>query len=372
MNDIWKGIYGQNQAKEILTNLLKSIKIPHAFLFQGPSGLGKEFTALRFAQALNSFFSSGNIFQINNSIASLTEPYIKYIIPLPRGKNETDESGPIEKLSLEDIQILKDELDKKIANPYYKIFLPKANTIKINSIRDIKKFLFLDYSDIKFRVILISDAHLMNEASQNALLKNLEEPPEGVVFILSTPFPSLLRETIRSRCWVVNFQPLSNEDIKKILTLYFNEDEEVAEEIAPFAGGSVNTALSFLQHDFELLREKTILILRYSLGKKYHSALNEISTFLSDNDPESIRLLIQMIIIWINDLQKFRFNSGEYFFKRYQETLEKFNKRFPDVNLNDIVFKLDNLSSIIQNNINLNLIAINLIFELSSLTALKK
>ncbi|MGE5798094.1 MAG: DNA polymerase III subunit delta' C-terminal domain-containing protein, partial [Ignavibacteria bacterium] len=270
-----------------------------------------------------------------------------------------------------DIQLLREELETKIDNPYYKIKLPRAATIKINSIRDIKKFLSFSFAEIKYRIILISDAHLMNEAAQNALLKNLEEPPEGVVFILTTPFPSLLRETIKSRCWILNFQPLSNDDIKNILIKYFDAEENLAEEAAPFAGGSVQTAVSLLEHDFENLRDKTILILRYSLGRKYHSALNEFSSFLSSGDPETIKLLIRMIIIWLNDLQKFRMGAQNYFFEGYLETLEKFNSKFPDIKLDDIVSRLDNLSSLIQNNVNINLIVLNIIYELGSLTSRK-
>ncbi|HVO72440.1 MAG TPA: DNA polymerase III subunit delta' C-terminal domain-containing protein [Ignavibacteriaceae bacterium] len=369
MNDYWNGIYGQSLVKTTLSNLLASNKIPHAFLFQGIPGIGKEFFALRFAEALNKK-SGGHVNpKILNSIASLSEPYIKYIIPLPRGKNETDENNPTEKLSNDEIQLLREELEIKIANPYYKINLPRAGTIKINSIRDIKKFLSLSFTDLAYRIILISDAHLMNEAAQNALLKNLEEPPEGVIIILTTPFPSLLRDTIKSRCWILNFQPLANDDIKNILVKYFNAEEKLAEEAAPFAGGSVQTAVSLLEHDFENLRDRTILILRYSLGRKYHSALNEFSSFLSSGDPESIKLLIQMIIVWLNDLQKYRTGAGNYFFERYLETLEKFHSKFPGLKLDNIVSKLDRLSSLIQNNVNINLIVLNLIYELGSLTA---
>ncbi len=368
MDDIWNGIYGQALVKTTLSNLLGSTKIPHAFLFQGIPGIGKEFIAVRFAQALNKKFNENINLKILNSIASLSEPYLKYIIPLPRGKNEGDENSPTEKLSNDDIQLLREELEKKINNPYYKIKLPHASIIKINSIRDIKKFLSLAYTDVRYRVILISDAHLMNEAAQNALLKNLEEPPEGVVFILSTPYPALLRETIKSRCWILNYQPLGNDDIKKILVNYFKADEDLAKEAAPFAGGSVQTAVSLLEHDFENLRDKTILILRYSLGRKYHSALNEFSSFLSTGDPETIKLLIQMIMVWLNDLQKFKCGEKNYFFERYLDTLEKFNSKFPEIKLDNIVSKLDSLSSLIQNNININLIVLNLVCELGSLT----
>jgi DNA polymerase-3 subunit delta' len=365
----WKGVFGQETTKSILEELIISSKIPHSFLFAGPEGCGKYNLSISFARALNQkSLNLPDMGRLNHLIGNLTEPYVKFILPLPRGKNETDRNGPLEKLSADDLDLLQNELEQKINNPYYKIKIPKANTIKINSIREIIKFISLNYSDVAYRIILISDAHLMNEESQNALLKNLEEPPSGVIFILMTPYPELLRETIISRCWRVNFQPLEVSVIKDILIKYFNVDTKTASAVAPFANGSVTNALDLLNHDFNLLQEKTILILRYSLGGKFNSALKELNTFLSEKDNDALRLLIQMLITWLNDVQKQRLNLDEYFFNDYKDTLEKFNARFAGIRLDEIIFKLDKFASIIRSNINPNIICLNIVLELASLT----
>jgi DNA polymerase III subunit delta' len=366
MNNKWKGIYGQQSILDILDRLILSSNIPHAFLFTGIDGVGKEFTAIKFAIAVNTI-DTNNSENLDQIISNYSEPYIKYIYPLPRGKNETDESNPFEKLSSDDLDRIKEELQKKKENPYYKLSIPKASKIKVNSIRDIKKFLSLNYSDIKYRIVLISDAHLMNEEAQNALLKNLEEPPEGVIFILITPYPGLLRETIRSRCWSLNFSPLNNFDLKEVLVSFYKTDADLAESVAPFSNGSVTNALNLLETDFYFLLEKVISILRFSFAKKYHSALDEISYFLKEDSANRMRILIQMIIIWLNDIQRHRVGNINYFFDKYSETLEKFNIRFPLINLNDTVVRIDYFGSIIQNNVNLNLIAVNIIYELSAL-----
>jgi DNA polymerase-3 subunit delta' len=368
MAEYWNGTYGQDLVKNLLGKLIESGKVPHALLFTGIEGTGKDFFAIRFAQALIKVSDAPEKDTIINQIGNLCEPYFKYIIPLPRGKNETDESGPVDKLSNEEIQVLRDELNRKINNPYYNIKIPKANNIKISSIRDIKRFVSFNYDDIPYRVIVISDAHLMNEEAQNALLKSLEEPPEGVIFILTTPYPGILRETIRSRCWGVNFQPLSDDDVQNILVKNFNFDNELAETIAPFAMGSAVNALNLNEHEFAKLLDKTIFLLRYSFGRRYHSALNEILPYVTEGGADSVKLLIQMIIIWLNDLQKLRYKENNIFFKSHLETLEKFNVRFPDLQLNETVVKLDKFSSLIAGNINLNLIALNIVIELASLT----
>lgn len=365
----WNGIYGQESVKTLLNSLISSEKIPHAFLFKGNDGIGKEYTAIRFAQAINlQNLPQDKREHILKLIGNLNEPYIKYIFPLPRGRNETESSGPLEKLSQEENDLIKEELEAKIKNPYHHIKIPKANQIKISSIRDIRKFLSMDYSDLKFRFVVISSAHLMNEEAQNALLKNLEEPPEGIIFILSTPFPEQLRETIRSRCWLINFQPLAINDVETILTNHFNLDKESARSAALFSNGSVTEAVNLLQHDLKLLKEKTILILRYSFGRRFHSALEEFNSVLSEQGSESFKILILMIISWLNDLQKFRAGLSDYFFDDYQETFRKFDLKFSDVELNDIVFKLDKSASLLKNNINLSTLTLNTITELSRLT----
>jgi DNA polymerase-3 subunit delta' len=365
----WQGIYGQQTVKNLLDSLIDTDRIPHAFLFKGSEGVGKEFTAIRFAQALNTRrLHPESVQHVNRLIRNLNEPYIKYIFPLPRGKNEDESSGPLEKLSREDNELIIEELDEKIRNPYHRIRIPKANQIKISSIRDIRKFLSMDYREVKFRIILISGAHLMNEEAQNALLKNLEEPPEGVIFILSTPFPALLRETIRSRCWTINFQALKSGEIEEILVSHFKIDANQAKSVAPFSNGSITEALNLLQHDMASLKAKTILILRYSFGKRYHSALEEFKSVTDEQGSEAYKIIILMIISWLNDLQKYRIGLENYFFDDHTETLQKFDLKFSNVRINEIVFRLDKFASLFKNNINPSTLTLNIIMELSSLT----
>jgi DNA polymerase III subunit delta' len=370
MTNRWNGICGQQSGRNILDKLISSKHIPHALLFTGIDGVGKENIAIKFTSAVNKIDNLDNL-HLDQIISNYSEPYVKYIYPLPRGKNENDESNPFEKLSSEDLDRIKEELQKKKENPYYKLSIPKANKIKVNSIRDIKKFLSLNYSDIKYRTVLISDAHFMNEEAQNALLKNLEEPPEGVIFILITAYPGLLRETIKSRCWNIFFSPLNNFELKDILVSFYNTEPDLAESVAPFSNGSVTNALNLLETDFYFLLEKVISILRFSFAKKFHSAMDAISYFLKEDSANRMRILIQMIIIWLNDIQRQRIGNNNFFFDRYTETLEKFNTRFPLINLNDTTVRIDYFGSIIQNNISLNLIAINIIFELAALADIK-
>jgi DNA polymerase-3 subunit delta' len=366
MNPIFDKIPGQERVKQSLTNFLQSKIIPHAFLFTGNVGVGKDNAAIQFAKTLTAKNNSDETEKTIRTIEQLQEPNLKIIFPLPRGKNETDSSSPTEKLNQDEIDLIREQIETKSENPFHKISIPKANLIKINSIRDIKKFLSMNYDETGYRFILISDAHLMNEEAQNALLKNLEEPPENVIFFLTTSMISKLRSTIISRCWRINFDPLTENEIVYVLTDYFKVDKITAEEVAPFAMGSVQSALNLIEVDFHNLKEKTISILRYSFGRKFNSAFEELNSVLSDQASAGYQIIVGMILTWLNDIQKNRLNINRYFFKDHLETLEKFNSKFPEVQLNEISSRLEFLSNLPRNNINPSLLSANLIFELAS------
>jgi hypothetical protein len=74
----------------------------------------------------------------------------------------------------------------------------------------------------------------------------------------------------------------------------------------------------------------------------------------------------------MNDIQKFRLDIKKYFYKDHIETLEKFDNKFPDVDLSDITSRLDRLSNLPRNNISLSLLSASLIFELASVVFTKQ
>jgi DNA polymerase-3 subunit delta' len=366
MNSIFDNIHGHDKPLILLTNFLKSEKIPHALLFTGQEGIGKYFTALQFIKLANQSEILNNA-SLDKKISNLSEPYVKFILPLPRGKGETNKNSPTEKLSDELLEQVNSELRKKIKNPYHKISIEKANNIKINSIREIKKTLTLNYSNIKYRFVVISDAHLMNDEAQNALLKSLEEPPAGVIFILLTPFKNRLLPTINSRCWEIKFNPLSHKDVEYILIDFLSIDKNEAAKVSLFSNGSVNTALELLENDYKTLIDKIIMVLRYSLGKRYHSAfkeLNDISLMYSKNH---IKFVLEFLNRWFKDAQRYRLNLDNYEFNNYLDVLERFNNKFIDINPNDIVGKLNKLAEAVDKNVNLNILSMNIIFELASI-----
>lgn len=367
MNNFGEEIYGQTKAIENLRRIYESRKIPHALLFYGNEGVGKHFTAVEFLKLLNIDASRNKNAESLIKISKLYEPYVKYVFPLPRGKGETNEHTATEKLPPEIIEQISSEILKKSKNPYYNFTIEKANNIKISSIRDIRKFVSYNFDDVNYRAILISDAHKMNTEAQNALLKNLEEPPPGIIFILMTPYKDQLLPTIVSRCWQINFSPLIPETIENILLKYFEMNKFEAKKVSNFSNGSVTEAVRLLEKDFDELLNKTITILRYSFGKRYNTAITALNEISSGKSPESFNQILFLISNWFNDVNKNRYGKDENYPAEYIETLSKFNEKFSDLDLTDIIRKLNFLESSTDKNVNLNLISLNIILELASI-----
>ncbi len=371
MNDLWDSIFEQKKVKNILSRMIEERRVPHAFLFSGPEGVGKFFTALQFAKLINNLSDANNTSFTNNKIASLQEPYIKLVLPLPRGKGESADDSATEKLSQDIIDAITDEIRNKIINPYYKISLKNANTIKINSIREIRKFITTTTDYINYRIILILDAHLMNETAQNAILKSLEEPPEGIIFIFLTSDIERLLPTIQSRCWQINFEPLSVHSVSEILIKHFSVEKELAKKVAVLSEGSPLVGMELINNQFEIILEKTISVLRYSLAKKYHSAYKVLADFINNSNNQSIATLSRMIKTWLNDVLKNRHSMFDYYFVDYIETFSKFNSKFYGADINRIFYSLDNLEKLQIKNANLNVVNLNLIFEIAALSIRK-
>ncbi len=362
-----QGLLGQGKALDTLYHFYRSDRIPHALLFSGPEGVGKHLAAKNFLKLLNSNLSSEKITKIYSQIDSFEEPAVKFVLPLPRGKGETNTDSPVGKLTKTQIEEIASQIHKKAQDPYFRISIPNANTIKINSIRDINKFISLYGNSEEYKAIIISNAHLMNVESQNALLKNLEEPPPKIIFILITDQPNRLLETIRSRSWVVNFLPLGEELVERILEKNYNLEPFEARNLAVLSGGSVTKALQLRELNLEENIDSVITILRYSLGRRYATALKEFNKSVS-NDSEPFLLLLSLILYWFADTVSHKNFGRIKYFAKHSETIQKFNQRFSGTNISEIIDTINNYILLRDKNISLNVLIMNVIFELAKIS----
>ena len=366
MLELFDGIYGQEPVKEILYRFLIHKSKPQALLFTGAWGVGKEFMAIRFANLINSMKTPDSLPAIAKD--SIQGDRFMFICPLPVGKNETSADDPYEKLSNSEIELIQEQFRIKEENPYHKIKIPKANDIKISSIRALNKFTSLTVGPDLYRFVIVSQAHLMNEPAQNSLLKNLEEPPEGTIFILTTSEPEMLRETIRSRCWHVEFRPLSEKNVSDILSKYYSIEEEEARLLGKLSEGSLKKALFIRDKNISETRSEIIKFLRYSLAGKIRVAQSVLKDYTADGDNDLFRLFFTLVIHWFSDYKRFLagFTDG-FFFESNIDVFEKFSVNFPGIEPIKAISSIERILYYVENNnVNPGIAGYNIIFLLAS------
>jgi len=184
------------EVNTFLKNIIKNKSLANGYIFYGSEGLGKKQTALQFIKEI--FKQSSPNENVEERITNNNHP--DFLVIEPDSLLSTKSSG-------------SSELEKKIKSG--------SEIIKIAQIRNIKTFLSQKSINSEKKIVLIIDAHLLNEAASNCLLKTLEEPSNGI-FILLTSKLNLLLDTIISRCQIVRFRSFSSKQIKSILKEYLD------------------------------------------------------------------------------------------------------------------------------------------------------
>ena len=202
-------VIGQNHIVRTLTNIIKSGKIGHAYLFTGTRGTGKTSCAKIFARAVNCLSPK------NGSPCGECEVC----------KKLAESSG---------VDII--EIDA-------------ASNNGVDEIRTLKENVMYRPSIGKYKVYIIDEVHMLSASAFNALLKTLEEPPEHIVFILATTEVQKLPQTILSRCIRFDFRLIETEELIKLLKRIYGElgvgyDERALVKIAVCGEGSVRDTLS--------------------------------------------------------------------------------------------------------------------------------
>ena len=217
-----RDVIGQEKAVYILLRTIQRGRIPSSYLFAGESGIGKKFTALNLAKALNCQSRE----QRAESTPSLTLP--------PRGGGQRwggdccDECSSCKKI------------DSGI-HPDFLLISPEGGQIRIEEIRAIDDMLSFKPFEGRLKVVIVDDADTMNPYAANAFLKTLEEPPTDSLIILISSNPDRLPDTIRSRCSRVNFTPLFYEACRKVIETVVSHQSALPPSPPPRGGRSEST-----------------------------------------------------------------------------------------------------------------------------------
>lgn len=197
-------LIGNVRICNMLNSMVKNHRIPHAILIEGEDGLGKKTLS-------------------------------RYIAKACLCDNESSPCEQCKTCHLIDVG----------SHPDFQVIEPDGAQIKVYQIRNLRVEAFLTPMAAKGRVFVITAAHTMNEASQNAFLKVLEEPPKGVTFILLAKSARMLLETIRSRCVAFSLSPVSfNEEAINKVAAIANVSFAEAQTLLISTDGNIGRAIN--------------------------------------------------------------------------------------------------------------------------------
>ena len=250
---LFSEVLGLPHIKNHLTTTADRGRIPHAQLFIGNHGRG----LLSMAIAYSQYILCGNSYSENNSgnqacnlkFNKLSHPDLHFAFPV--ATTDTIKSHPVSNNFLDSWREFLNE------NPYGSLFdwyqklgvENKQGQMGVDEAQEIVKSLALKSYEGGYKVMIIWMAEKMNIACSNKLLKLIEEPPNKTLFLLIAEDEEQIIQTIKSRCQILRFPPLSESVIAEKLALTNNLDELNAKKIAIRANGNYAQALNILQND---------------------------------------------------------------------------------------------------------------------------
>lgn len=368
---IYNDLVVNNKIFNQLRSNFKNNKIQNAYIFHGQEGIGKEAHAIEFFALINCQYPLNNFSACRKcnsctKLLSLQHELLNIILPLPRNKTINKNDSALKTLNEKQIQNLTNEFKIKGSNPYYKIKLDKANTILINSIKEIKNNIQLSIPNNKFRLHLILDAEKLcfpKAESANALLKILEEPAENNFFILIVSDISKILDTIKSRSTSIFFSPIEYEEHYKYL-IDKKVDIKNAEIISKLSFGNISHSVK-IANDFDnkMLKLHQIIIALFN-----DDLIKWKKEFLSIKEKNEIIEYCNLLLLLLRDMFNYKLTNDVnlIIFNNFKELITKMTKH-------DFI-NIDECSKIINNtinNINLNgyiqLMITGLFFELNYL-----
>lgn len=283
-------VYGQDVIVKTLRNSIINNSYSHAYIFFGPRGTGKTSISKIFARSVNCL-------------------------------------NPINGNSCGECKNCKNSYEKECVDI---IEIDAASNNGVDEIRELKNKISLVPTELKYKVYIIDEVHMLSIGAFNALLKTIEEPPEHVIFILATTDPQKIPETIISRCQTFSFKRISGDKIVTNLKNICEEEKidienNVLEEIAFASDGGMRDALSILDqlHSYcdtkitlkeyadvngSLTNEELNAFINNIMHAQYAEVLNSIKKY-NDSGKNIIIIMEKMIRYLRNQIVEFYLDS---------------------------------------------------------------
>lgn len=296
----FKDIVRQDNAVKVLTNQITTGEVRQGYLFTGGAGTGKTTTARIFANEINN--SKGDYIEIDG-----------------------------------------------------------ASNNGVENVRNIIEDCKLKSLTAKYKIYIIDEVHMLSTGAFNALLKVLEEPPAGVIFILCTTDPQKIPGTILSRLQRFDFKRIPTKDIVKRLEYIISEENNITYDkdaltyIAKIANGGMRDSIMKLDTVLSYSRNITVDNVLSVLGISSYSLMNELIIAMYNKDIPGIIEVLDNMYYDGKDLKVFIKDTRQYLLDliKLQKTkdtsiisipgeyIQQANKIINRLNTNGILYYLD-------------------------------
>jgi len=360
-------VVGQTETLKSWETLLQSGRYGHAHILAGNAGVGKDALALHIAATVNCRSKENKPCGVClpcRQLKNLEHPELHLVFALPR--RSASQTDPFAGMKENEMDLINGELAKKIAWPYYRMEIDGANDIRISAIRKLRKDIYLSSDPGTVRIVLILRAHKMNVEAANALLKILEEPPQGTLFLLTTEYLDRLPDTIRSRCAPHQIPDLSWEVIQQNLIESKGVNQARAEICARMAMGNLALAHSYIELDTRVWLDQiraTLNALARDDFVSVHKQVLRLKDPVEQTDNSRQQFLSLLILFFRDVAMKLKEGDSALWVTQVQQM----NKLFPDCDNHKAIQALERTKDALERKVHLQLALTALFFELRSI-----
>ena len=271
-------VVGQKVTIQILKNAIMNDHISHAYLFYGPRGTGKTSIAKILSRTINC-------------------------------------ESPKDGIPCEECESCKLSKDPGCVDI---IEIDAASNNGVDEIRDLKSKISFVPSELKYKIYIVDEVHMLSTGAFNALLKTLEEPPAHAIFILATTELQKVPLTIISRCQTLEFKKIDETSMMKKLSEIsekenINIDESGIKEISKYSNGGLRDAIGLLEKAVSYTNDKIdsniIKEISYNISK---DDLNEFLDLFKSKDVDNLLIKVNEYYNEGIDLIKLANNIIEY------------------------------------------------------------
>lgn len=320
---VFEQVLGQDKVVNVLKNQIKNKNFSHAYLFAGERGCGKTSAAKIFAKAINCL-------------------------------NPKDGSPCLE---CENCKAIEEETSLDVVE------MDAASNRRIDDIRNLRDNVIYPPANLKYKVYIIDEAHMITREAFNALLKIMEEPPKHLVFILATTEIDKIPKTILSRVQKFEFNKIDSSKIREQINIILNDqkikmENEAIDLIIRKAKGAMRDALSILDQVLSFDKGEYLLKdVEFILGSVDFEKINKLVTSIIAKDQrESLKDLVSIrddgksnldivdsLINFYRDLMVLKVSGDDSNFENEQR-LQLLKEKVQDISLERILTSLDVLN----------------------------